>query len=172
MSKTLLVAIFLSLSLAGCKTTYKKDGFMGGFTDTRMSENVWRINVRGNGLTSEERVSDIVILRAADLATQNGFSHFAFVSEAKGEDTVTTYTPGQSSTYGTVTANPMSNTATYYGTTTTSGGYFSTIKKPKAESVVVMFKEEPKNARGIVYSAKFVCESIGAKLEATCGTVR
>jgi len=84
----------------GCSTPYKSSGFMGGFSETQFAEDVYRVNFRGNGYTSAERTQDFAMLRAAELAEQNGFKYFAVINE-EASTTVSTYTtPGTAQTTG------------------------------------------------------------------------
>ncbi len=167
----IFLPLAVGLMVSSC-TSYKKDGIAGGFTETQLGENIWRVNARGNAFATDELIADMILLRSADLATQNGFTHFAFTSGSKGSDTTTVYNPGTSYTTGTINTSPYSNTATYSGQTMTMGGFFDTYSKPKAENTVMMFKEKPKNARGVVYEAKFICQSLGKKLKAQCGAIK
>lgn len=58
------IAIILTLlALSACATPYQQVGFKGGFSETRLSENVFKVNFRGNGYTNKERVSDFTLLR-------------------------------------------------------------------------------------------------------------
>jgi hypothetical protein len=70
--------------LVGCATAYKPNGFAGGFSDTQLAPDVFRVNFRGNGYTSAERVQNFAMLRAAELALEHGYSHFAIINEQDG----------------------------------------------------------------------------------------
>jgi hypothetical protein len=37
---------------------------------------------------------------------------------------------------------------------------------------MMMFNEQPKNARSIVYEAAFIYQNLGAKLKAKCGAIK
>ena len=71
------------VALAAC-TTYKPHGFGGGYTDFPMGQNKHRIEVRGNGYTSRERVQNMALVRAADIALQQGYEHF-FVLDTQND---------------------------------------------------------------------------------------
>src|SRR5262245_44740936 len=91
-------AAFLPV-LAAC-TPYTSSGLLGGFSETQLSPNVWKVNFQGNGYTSTERVSDFVLLRSADLTLQSGFTHFALADARTGSATTAMTTPMTASTTG------------------------------------------------------------------------
>lgn len=96
----------LLLALGGCQTPYQPEGFGGGYEDIRLSDDTFEIRARGNGYSSEAHTRNIVLLRASELAIQNGFSHFMILdgSMKSTERTFTTpgsiNTTGQASVYG------------------------------------------------------------------------
>lgn len=61
-----------------------------------------RISARGNAYTDRARITDFVLLKAAQTAIAQGFTHFAIVSAADASRTGTIETPGtmQTSVYG------------------------------------------------------------------------
>lgn len=67
------------VSLAGCQTSYQKTSFTGGFDDLQLSDDTYRVSVRGNAFTSTERAEEIALLRAAELTLQKGYARFALV---------------------------------------------------------------------------------------------
>ena len=58
-------AIATVMYLTGCATPYQPMSFGGGFAETQLDENVFRVEVRGNGFTGRERVQDFALLRGA-----------------------------------------------------------------------------------------------------------
>jgi len=159
---TLALAITL---LAGCATPYQKQGLMGGFEETQLAPNVWRVSFKGNGYTSTERVEDLVLLRSAELTLQSGFTHFGLAASRVGASQSAYTTPVTTTTTANVTAygNSAYGTANSYS----SGGNTYFVSKPSANNVVVMFKGQP-DAAGMVFDARFICNSVGPKYKATC----
>lgn len=154
-----ILAFLAPLVLTACATSYQSSSFTGGFTETQLDENVFRVSFRGNGYTSRERAADFVMLRSAELALNNGYKYFAIVDSANQTDTyVSSSAPNYTTNFQ---MNSFGNTT--YGTARTHayGGQTMTFHKPSSSNTIVCFKEKP--AQGMVYSAEFVAKSIRQK---------
>lgn len=169
MKKALAVSLAV-LIISGCATAYQKDGFSGGFNETKIAPNAWRVTFAGNGYTSRTKAEDFTLLRSADLTLQSGFQYFAIVGSNSDMSTVSSWTAPTTSTTN-VTANRYGNTVTGTGTTTNYGGNTFLISKPSSSNTIVMFKTEPQG-HGMIYDAKFLCDSMGSKYQIQCGTLR
>ena len=164
MNMALIAAI---VTLAGCATAYQQKGFSGGFDETQLDTNVWRVSFRGNGYTKGERAEDFALLRSAELTLANGFTHFAFAESRTGSE-VSTYTAPTTS-YTTGSANIVGNNVYGNATTSTRGGGTTFIHRPSAVNTVVMFKGKP-DSSNMMYDANFVCTSVGKKYEVVCNS--
>ncbi len=60
----LLASVFSLWFLSGCATSYQQRGFAGGYSETQLAPDVFRVNFEGNGYTSSERAQDFALLRA------------------------------------------------------------------------------------------------------------
>jgi len=151
--------IVLSL-LISCATTYQKMGPCGGYSDTQLSENVFQVYFQGNGYTSEERASDLCLLRCAELTSQNGFSHFIIMdSSVKSKYSIytepsTSHTSGNIYSYG--------NNAYHNETTYTYGGGSYLVAKPRITIKIICFNVKPED-NGLCYDAEFIIKSISGK---------
>lgn len=80
-----LVLMFcLALLLAGCTpkpTPYQPVDKKGGYEETRLKENVYRVSFRGNRYTPETRMLDYIYLRCAELTRDAGYSHFLVLQD-------------------------------------------------------------------------------------------
>lgn len=161
-----ITAISLAIILGGCATTYQPEGFSGGFSETQLDTNVFRVSFRGNGYTSAERAEELALLRSAELTLKNGFTHFVVIDGRSREQLGTYTTPTQS--YTTANATAYGNSA--YGTarTTTYGGQTFLISKPSTTNTIMCFTGKP-DIQALVYDAKFVCNSLGQKHGVVCG---
>jgi hypothetical protein len=152
--------IVMMLVVGGCATAYKPVGFSGGYSETRLGDNIFQVTFRGNGYTNAERAADFSLLRAAELATENWFSHFIVVDTSHNQRLSTYTTPITSQTTGSAYASG----STLYGqaTTTTYGGQTYLISKPSSTNTIVCFKEQPE-VNVLVYEAEYVRNSIRQK---------
>ena len=93
--KRTLLAVAATIALAGglsaCATAtpYQalniRDAEAGGYSDTRLNADHWRVSFAGNTLTSRETVERYLLYRAAELTTSQGFDWF--VAADKHTDT-------------------------------------------------------------------------------------
>ncbi len=118
---TCAIVVLLSLGIHGC-TAYNPDGFGGGYSDTPLAANRYRVDVRGNGVTSAGRVRTIALVRAADVTLQNGFQRFVILAsnDAESRHLATLY-PGEyrasTTGVGVITGPYGARQMTYTGTT-------------------------------------------------------
>ncbi len=158
--------VLLALALAGCSTGYGPSGLTGGYEETQLAPNVWRVSFTGNGYTSQEQTQDFALLRSAELAVKNGYSYFGFAAasvRANSGGVITT--PGYSTTTGSASVYGNSvygsaNTVSYPGSS-----YAWTF--PTANNTVVMFRERPQ-VEAMIYEARFICRSLGNKYKVKC----
>jgi len=159
----LLVGSTLLCFLTGCATPYKSDGFMGGFSDTQLAPDVFRITFRGNAYTSAERAQDFAMLRAADLALQREFKFFAIVDESSSTAVSTFTTPGSAQTTG--SAYVYGGSGSYYGTyqghTTLIPPQTYFMYKPHAGLLVRCFTDKPEGI--YAFDATFLQQSLKQK---------
>jgi hypothetical protein len=78
--------------LSGCATGYQASGFKGGFSQTKVSEDTYRVLVTGNGYTTSERASQFLLRRCAELTLESGRRYFAMLDS--DSDSRTEGTPG------------------------------------------------------------------------------
>ena len=87
------LAIIFILMVTGCATTYQSKGLTGGYSDTQLDKDVFRINFRGNAYTSGERAQDFVLLRASELTLENNFKYFAIIDTSSSSKITSFTTP-------------------------------------------------------------------------------
>ena len=157
--KQLSIIILVVALLQGCATSYQRSGYSGGYSETQLDENVFKVSFRGNGYTGRERVADFTLLRSAELALQNGYKYFVVVDANNYISNSTYTTPTTSNT----TANVYGSGNYAYGnaTTTTYGGQTYNISKPSSSNTIVCFKEKPQS--GFSYNAEFIHKNITQK---------
>jgi TPR repeat protein len=156
----LLVYSVVIFVLAGCATPYQTDdGFLGGFSETQLAPDVFRVFFRGNGYTSGDRSQDFALLRAADLCLQHGFTCFAVLDESESTDESSYTTPGHAYTTG--SAYSSGNTATYSGYTTYTPTQTHTFYKPRSGLLIRGFTTKPEGP--FTFDAAFLQQSLRQK---------
>src|SRR5262245_15060327 len=97
-----VIPLIICCLVTACATPYQSTGFSGGFSETRLAPDVFRVNFSGNGYTSAERAQDFAFLRAAELTLAAGFKYFVPLKEASSTTVSTITTPGFASTTGSI----------------------------------------------------------------------
>lgn len=129
-----LLAIASVVFFSGCATKYQPVAYTGGYSETRLSENVFNVTFEGNAYTNREKSTDFTLLRSAELTLQNGYKYFTIINS---ENHVNLSIVG-------------------------SGGDIKTSSKPSVNNTIVCFNEQPK-INALVYKAEFIVESIKNK---------
>ena len=145
-TRLLLLSMLAMVLIAGCATSYHKKGITGGYSETRLGENVYMVTFKGNAYASKERTADFCLLRCAELALLNGYFYFVII-DASSDESRSLYTTPITSTK----AGP---------TTVTQGGQTYIITKPSNSNTIICFKEKPS---GFHLDAAFVKQSITEK---------
>lgn len=74
-------AAAIVVTVAGCATPYQSLGVRGGYSDYRISADVFSVSFRGNSSTREETVEKYLLRRASEVTPEHGFNYFVGVSE-------------------------------------------------------------------------------------------
>lgn len=93
-----ILGIALASILCACATKFQPQGATGGFSESWQAPDRVLIEFHGNHFTSAMAARDMAILRAADLARDKGFDHFAVAREGDASDS--TYSSGWTSPSG------------------------------------------------------------------------
>lgn len=157
-----MLAILIGIIfMSGCATGYKSVRFTGGYSDTKLQDDVYEVSFKGNGYTGRDKAKDFALLRASEVALNNGYKYFVIL---EGENTTKTQmytTPVQANTYGNV--NMYGNTGTYSGTTHYSGGQTFIAHKPQTSLTIKCLKEKPTASEVFVYDAVQIKENLSTK---------
>ncbi len=113
--------------LTGCATKYQSLGLTGGFEDLELSPGYYRVNFWGNGVTSGERVRDLALLRAAELASKNKCRSFQVMNGRNAVSSTLVSLPKTQTTN--TNAHIYGNYITGQSTTTTYGGGVQSINR-------------------------------------------
>jgi hypothetical protein len=122
------------LILVGCATPYKSNGLMGGFSERQLSDDTYRVSFQGNGFTRDERASDFLMLRCAELTLGHGAKFFRLVGSADTSQNGAIAMPQTATTTATVTTS--GNAAYVQGQTTTSPGFVMPVHFPHQMAMI------------------------------------
>jgi hypothetical protein len=154
--------VFMSLAalgLSACATSYQPLGLSGGFSETQLDKHVFRVSFNRNGYTSLSRAEDFTLLRSAELALKNGFSHFVIIDGRLGPDYATIIPPPQSTTAD--SASVHGNT-TYRGpSAATTAGQTFIVQKPGTTNIIFCINGKPEGV--FAYDASFIVRSLSEK---------
>jgi len=96
---SLVTALALASGLAACETAtpYQPNvhgqGASGGYSETRVEPDRWRVSFAGNSMTKRETVEGYLLFRAAELTQQNGYDWFSIVDRHTERDARTYVEP-------------------------------------------------------------------------------
>ena len=142
-------------------TSYGPNGFRGGYSEEQLSADSWAVKAEGNIYSTKSQMLDMVMLRAAELTVDNGFTNF----EVTGGDgayirTLSWIAPARSVSSGSGNTYISGNTATTYVNTRTThySESHGSADIPEANIIAKMYEkdEAPKSA----YDAKKVMSAI------------
>lgn len=149
--------VALIVWLLGCATPYQEMGYAGGFEHRMLAEDVYAIAFSGNGFTSPKRVKDFSMLRAAEIGSKLGFTHFVVLGSEDQSASERIQTGTTSNTTGSVYGT--GNYATYSGTTTTHANT-TYVFKPGVEIGVKYFEGPPEGRFLEVFDVQEVLERL------------
>ena len=149
--------LFISISflLISCATPYQPKGSMGGFYETRINENVYRVSFKGNAYTSLEKATYFTMLRSAELTLEKGYYHFLVIDEEQYFKEVTSKTPDRTS-YST-RVRKSADRIRLKVTVKNYPGQEITTYKPRSSNTIMMFKYPPTDE---YFDARYVIRTI------------
>jgi hypothetical protein len=66
----------LAGTIAACATSYGPENANGGYRETRLQPNVYRIDFKGNVRLGQAQTNEMALLRAAEVTLANGYVWF------------------------------------------------------------------------------------------------
>ena len=157
--KNVVLLLLFAIALVGCSTPYESNGWLGGYTDTQLAPDVFRVTFSGNAYTSGEKAQDYALLRAAELTLQSGHAFFAIVNENNATTASSLTTPAQTTTNGSVSA--VGSSAYYSENTTTMPAQTYTFFKPSSGMLIRCFNTKPDGI--FTFDAAFLQHSLKQK---------
>ena len=158
-TRALVLSAVIASLFNNCASPYAGSGPIGGYSDTQLAPDIFRITFSGNGFTPSERAQDFALLRAADVALGHGFGYFAIIDSTNGGSVSSITLPGSSYTTASVTG--YGNTAYGSAYTTYSPPTEIPVFKPETGLLIRCFPQRPPAV--YVFDANFLSGSIRAK---------
>ena len=143
----ILITLLTTLILTGCAATnYLPLGSSGGYSETQLAEDTYKVNFKGNESTSAEQASDFSLLRCADLTLANGYQFFRVISEQSQVDSQSYFVPSTTFTYPN-------------GYSYSSGGFGDSSQSPLSNYTIKMTNTKT----DYTYDAQFIVDKIELK---------
>src|SRR5690242_4719787 len=115
-----VLCLAVALALSACATSYGPQGLKGGYSHMQLDATTFRVDFKGNGFTSRERVEQMLFFRCADLTVQSGYDYFVILSRDGGAESSSYTTPGTVTTTGRATATTYGRSTYVQGTSTST----------------------------------------------------
>jgi hypothetical protein len=76
--RKLSMVFVICILAAGCATQYRSsdESISGGFSETQLAPDTWRVLVEGNGFTTRGEAEQFLMRRCAELALEQGKRYF------------------------------------------------------------------------------------------------
>lgn len=159
MKRLLVLGLVL---LSGCATNYQPKSIIGngGFEDTELAPNYFRVVFKGNDATSEEKASDFALLRTSDLMIERGCNAFKVVKYTSNGRSSAIMLPQTQTTYASV--NNIGNQTFGSATTSSVGGGLMRLYMPRI-TIEAKCSSGDADIENGVYDSKFINQSIKKK---------
>jgi hypothetical protein len=137
-----------------CSTSYQAGGASGGYSDTKLDDNMFLVSFLGNSYTENQKAVDFCLLRCSELCLQNGFKYFVIIAGKENSEKSSVTTPIDIEEKISVVGNVARRQTTDYG------GATYTFSKPSVSNTILCFKEKPNETS---YNASIVLKSVKEK---------
>lgn len=79
---SIVILSFLVLSLfTSCATPYQSGGMMGGYSESQLNNDTYKVSFTGNAYTSLNKVQNYLLYRCAQLTLGKGYKYFVILTE-------------------------------------------------------------------------------------------
>jgi hypothetical protein len=165
------------LALAGCTlepTPYQPLGDAGGYEESQLGPQLFRVSFRGNRATPETTVLDFALLRCAELTHQHGFTHFVIEQDFGRTQLALRPGPGSSVGVGMGFGTGRSFWSMGFGAPLSEPDYEAVVSYHLAVFVVRLLSDAEatqivadSHGQTQVYDADFLLKSLAAKRAAS-----
>ncbi|MFC1760231.1 hypothetical protein ACFLZD_01770 [Candidatus Neomarinimicrobiota bacterium] len=82
-----LITLFLIfILLTNCSTPYQPKGVLGGYSEEKILDNLYRVEFEGNQHSKPEKIQKYLMYHCAELTQEMGYEYFAIVNEERHFD--------------------------------------------------------------------------------------
>jgi hypothetical protein len=82
-----LITLFLIvILLTNCSTPYQPKGALGGYSEEKILDNLYRVEFEGNQHSKPEKIQNYLMYHCAELTQEMGYEYFAIVNEERHFD--------------------------------------------------------------------------------------
>ena len=139
--KRLIIFSVIIILLSNCSTPYQPKGRLGGYSEEKMHNELYRVEFSGNASTKPEQVHDFLLYRCAELTNDLGYEYFYITSEERH-------------------FNKYSRTNQLSGGSFRVSNYLPQRNNKSRNERLVHVKFSPTTTSGINYKAVYVIELI------------
>lgn len=82
----ILLILFSLVIIYSCSTPYQPKGMLGGYSEEKILDNLYRVEFEGNQHSKPEKVQNYLMYRCAELTQEMGYDYFAIVSDERHFD--------------------------------------------------------------------------------------
>ncbi|HXV19337.1 MAG TPA: hypothetical protein VD883_04590 [Candidatus Omnitrophota bacterium] len=156
-SAILLLSVLLA---AGCATGYQKQDMWGyGYHETKLQDDVYRIDFEGGADSEMTQIKDFALLRCAEFSIQNGYKYFVILERTADNKVSVVETPGyEFDDYYYDPVRPYILRPRYRRPTT-----YSVFTEPSVSNIIQGYRERPTNVNNLVYDAQKILENLKGK---------
>ena len=82
----LISLIVLVILLSNCSTPYQPKGALGGYSEEKILDNLYRVEFEGNQHSKPEKIQNYLLYRCAELTQEKGYDYFTIINEEQHFD--------------------------------------------------------------------------------------
>ncbi len=82
----LIILTALIILLSNCSTPYQPKGALGGYSEEKILDNLYRVEFEGNQHSKPEKIQNYLLYRCAELTQEKGYDYFTIINEERHFD--------------------------------------------------------------------------------------
>ena len=82
----LVTLSLLFIFFTNCSTSYQPKGTMGGYSEEKILDNLYRVEFEGNQHSKPEKIQNYLLYRCAELTQEMGYDYFTIITDERHFD--------------------------------------------------------------------------------------